>query len=82
MRLRQHLFHPLHAGENPRGNLLRLPSLLHRQAEVRRYRRPNRKIPEEIRRKIRLKSQKTAKILAKSTIHAEIQPFHRRIIGN
>ena len=51
LRLRQHLQDPLDL-QRPsatRGNLLELPSVLHRKAEAGGYRRPSRTIPAEVR---------------------------------
>ena len=47
--MREQVRNPQHGERNTRRNLLDVPSFLHRQAEIRRYRRPNRKVPKEIR---------------------------------
>ena len=54
LRLRQHVHHPQHAGEDQRRHLLGLPPVLHRQAEVRRHRRPRRAVQQEVRRDLQL----------------------------
>src|SRR3569832_2350595 len=50
LKLWQHVQHPFHARPRPaRGRLLRLSSLLHRQAKAGRHRRPRRQIPSAVR---------------------------------
>src|SRR6266480_4405404 len=49
MPVRQHFPESFHQTGNQHRNLLRLPSVLYRQAEADRYRRPGGKVQEEIR---------------------------------
>src|SRR4030042_10293 len=49
LRLRQHVRDAQHRRFDPRGNLLDVPPVLHRQAEVHGYRRGGRAVPEKVR---------------------------------
>src|SRR4051794_6647477 len=50
MRLRRDLDHPVDQAGTAPGNLLELPSVLHRTAKAARYGRPHRALYEEVRR--------------------------------
>ncbi len=64
MWLRQYVRYPQHGGRNPRRDMLDVPSVLYGQAEICRYRRPNRAIPKEVRQRLHQKGPKRPAAIA------------------